>query len=184
MLDDVRLSKFFSYVLRHQPEKAGVSVDKEGWLDVDALIEAARRKGFLLDRARLETIVATSDKKRFTLTDDGRRIRAAQGHSTAQVDITHVRRSPPAILCHGTAEPNIASILEQGLHPGRRHYVHLSVDERTAVAVGRRHGDPVVFLVDARSMEEAGAEFYLAENGVWLTRFVGPEFLTRRTDGG
>lgn len=177
MRDIVRLSKFVSYVLRHGPEEAGVSIDKEGWVDVDALIAAARQKGFSLDNPGLKALEATSDKKRFTLSEDGTRIRAAQGHSSAQVNISFVTCSPPATLYHGTAKANVGSILERGILPGKRQYVHLSLDERTALSVGRRHGKPVVFAVNSSAMYQAGINFYQADNGVWLTRFVDREFL-------
>lgn len=176
-MNDTSLSRFVSYVLRHRPNEAGVAIDKEGWLDADALIEAARRKGFSVDRTGLKMLVETSDKKRFTLSNDGNRIRAAQGHSTAEVDITFATRLPPAVLYHGTAKANLSSILEHGLRPGKRHYVHLSPDEATARSVGRRHGEPVVLIVDSARMRNAGNEFYCSDNGVWLTRYVAPEFL-------
>ena len=50
-LDDT--SKFLSYVLRHQPEAIGLTLDGEGWADIDALIAGAARDGRALDRALL-----------------------------------------------------------------------------------------------------------------------------------
>jgi putative RNA 2'-phosphotransferase len=176
--DAIRLSKFLSYVLRHSPEAAGISLDREGWAEVAQVLEAARRKGFEVDEAQLGAVVANSEKKRFTLSEDGARIRAAQGHSTAQVEIAFAPMAPPALLYHGTAEANLPSILSSGLGPRNRHYVHLSPDEATAVQVGRRHGKPVVLRVDSGAMHAAGHIFYRADNGVWLTRSVPPEFLS------
>ena len=50
-----------------------------------------------------------------------------------------------------------------------RQYVHLSPDYQTAVAVGRRHGSPVVVLrIEAGTMAQSGVTFFLSENGVWL----------------
>jgi putative RNA 2'-phosphotransferase len=59
----------------------------------------------------------------------------------------------------------------------RRHHVHLSVDMPTAIKVGRRHGQPVVFAVDAGAMSRAGACFYRSENGVWLVDAVPSNYL-------
>ncbi|HEX8258298.1 MAG TPA: RNA 2'-phosphotransferase [Allosphingosinicella sp.] len=176
--DAIRLSKFLSYVLRHSPEAAGISLDREGWAEVAQVLEAARRKGFEVDEARLGAVVANSDKKRFTLSEDGARIRAAQGHSTPQVEIAFAPMAPPALLYHGTAETNLPSILSSGLEPRKRHYVHLSPDAATAVQVGRRHGKPMVLRVDSGAMHAAGHIFYRADNGVWLTRSVPPEFIS------
>lgn len=177
--DEIRLSKFLSYILRHAPEAAGLSQDRGGWAEVAQVLEAARGKGFDVDEARLGAAVANNEKKRFTLSEDGARIRAAQGHSTAQVEIAFAPMAPPALLYHGTAETNLASVLRSGLEPRKRHYVHLWPNAATAVQVGRRHGKPVVLRVDSGAMQAAGLIFHRADNGVWLTRSVPPEFLSR-----
>ena len=70
MSDDKLLtdtSKFLSYVLRHEPHAIGLSLDHEGWADVDALIAAAAQHGRMLDRGLIERVVATNEKKRFAL---------------------------------------------------------------------------------------------------------------------
>jgi len=173
------ISKFLSFVLRHKPEAIGLTLDAEGWADIDLLIACAIQSGQALTRLLLLEAVETSDKKRFTVSEDSLRIRAAQGHSTQSVAITHVEKQPPEFLYHGTATRFLASIREQGLLPGSRHYVHLSEDEQTATAVGQRYGKPVVLKVKALLMFEQGFRFYLADNGVWLTDQVQPEFLAQ-----
>ena len=74
-------SKLLSLVLRHAPERAGVTLDPQGWVEVEALLAGLAARGEGMSRAELEAIVRDSDKKRFTLSPDGERIRAAQGHS-------------------------------------------------------------------------------------------------------
>jgi putative RNA 2'-phosphotransferase len=37
----VRISKFLSLVLRHDPARIGLVLDSAGWVDVDALLAAA-----------------------------------------------------------------------------------------------------------------------------------------------
>jgi putative RNA 2'-phosphotransferase len=177
---DVRLSKFLSYVLRHAPEAIGLALDSEGWTGTEALLDAARRQGVGLDAAKLRQLVSHSDKKRFTLSADGSRIRAAQGHSSAQVDIAFVPLEPPPHLYHGTARASLESIMKDGLVAGRRHYVHLSDDEETAKGVGRRHGPSAILRIDTMRMHRQGHKFHRAENGVWLTRFVPPEFIRQQ----
>ncbi|POP43425.1 RNA 2'-phosphotransferase [Superficieibacter electus] len=172
-------SKFLSFVLRHQPEAIGLMLDAEGWANVDELIDRAARDGRVLTYELIATVVKTSDKKRFTLSEDGQYIRAAQGHSTPQVAIRYAEKMPPEFLYHGTASRFLESINTQGLVPGSRHYVHLSADVETARAVGRRHGKPVVITVKAMEMYQRGITFYQAENGVWLVAEVGRAFLVR-----
>ena len=67
--------------------------------------------------------------------------------------------------------------MREGLKPMGRQYVHLSADQDTAVKVGRRHGKPVLFAVDAARMAGDGLRFYRSENGVWLTDAVPAQYL-------
>ncbi|MDF7671074.1 RNA 2'-phosphotransferase [Orbaceae bacterium ESL0721] len=171
------ISKFLSYVLRHQPEAINIRLDTDGWVDIDTLISQANLHGESLTRDLIEQVIKTNDKKRFTLSEDGLKIRAAQGHSTAQVEINYIKQIPPQYLYHGTATRFVDSIKQQGLIAGDRHYVHLSLDEKTATMVGQRHGKPVVVKIKAQLMNQLGYKFYLADNGVWLTNSVPSEFL-------
>ncbi len=173
---DVAVSKFLSYVLRHDPGSIGLALDRQGWADVEGLLERASAAGRRLSRADLERVVATNDKRRFTLSPDGTRIRAAQGHSIA-VDLDLPAREPPPILYHGTADRFLPSILREGLVPRSRRQVHLSPDVVTARRVGARHGRSIVLRMDASAMYDRGHTFHEAENGVWLTDGVPPEFL-------
>ena len=170
-------SKYLSFILRHEPQSIGLQLDVEGWADIDDLIACANRHGRAIDKATIKTVVATSDKKRFTLSDDCSRIRAAQGHSISTVQLTYPEMMPPAILYHGTATRFLESIREQGLKAGSRHHVHLSLDVSTAVSVGKRYGKPVVLEIQAMRMHQRGFKFFLAENEVWLTDVVPAEFI-------
>jgi putative RNA 2'-phosphotransferase len=98
---------------------------------VDELITKANRHNVPLTSDSLKRIVETNDKKRFTFSEDGKRIRASQGHSIP-VDLQLTEEIPPALLFHGTALKNLESIKRQGLLKGRRHHVHLSADRQTA----------------------------------------------------
>ncbi|PCR98410.1 RNA 2'-phosphotransferase [Pseudomonas fluorescens] len=176
LLDET--SKFLSFVLRHEPQAIGLTLDSEGWADIDALINGAARDGRTLDRALIENVVASSDKKRFSISADGQSIRAVQGHSTKSVELQFEEKQPPETLYHGTATRFMDSINEQGLIPGSRHHVHLSQETATASAVGQRYGTVVILKVAARQMQEQGFKFYQAENGVWLTERVPAAFLS------
>jgi len=173
----VRLSKFLSRVLRHDPASIGVTLDAQGWADVEELLAGARRAGVPLTREALEQVVAENDKQRYALSDDGRRIRANQGHSIP-VDLGLEPVAPPAYLYHGTADQFAAAIRRDGLLPRRRTHVHLSPDEETARRVGARHGRPVVLVVDAGRLHGDGHLFYLSANGVWLTDRVPPAYIS------
>lgn len=178
--DLVAASKFLSLVLRHQPEVIGLSLDAEGWADIDALIRLARGRKFLT-RALIEAVVENNNKQRFAISADGQRIRARQGHSI-DVDLGLVPVTPPARLYHGTATRFVASIRREGLVKRSRQHVHLSADADTATNVGSRHGTPEILVVHAAKMAAAGHAFYRSENGVWLTDAVPVTFIDFGTD--
>lgn len=174
----VRISKFLSLVLRHEPAAGGVTLDEEGWVAVQELLEGAARQGFLFTRAELEEVVQTSDKQRFAFSSDAQRIRANQGHSIA-VDLGLQQLTPPDVLYHGTVERFLSSIMTNGLEKRARQHVHLSADVATATRVGGRRGKPVVLAIAAANMYADGFQFFLSANGVWLTDMVPPRYISR-----
>ena len=174
--DPIQTSKFLSLILRHEPAKFGVVLDEAGWTDVEALLEACRKHGRAFDRALLEQIVATNDKKRFSFDETGTRVRANQGHSV-EVELGYEPARPPALLYHGTATRFVAAIRAEGLKKMARHQVHLSGDEATARTVGQRHGKPAILVVDAAAMESDGFSFFLSTNSVWLVEHVPAKFV-------
>ena len=172
-------SKFISLILRHKPETIGISLDEHGWAGVHELIRGINASGnYNLSEDLLEEIVWTDEKQRYSFNEDHTLIRANQGHSVP-VDVELEKKTPPAMLYHGTGEKYTASIDEQGLIHKSRLYVHLSSDVETAKKVGSRHGKPVVYTVDCAKMTADGYPFYLSANNVWLTKEVPPKYLSR-----
>ncbi len=170
----MKVSKYLSKHLRHQPERIGLALDEGGWVEIDTLIAAAAAHGFPVTRAELDHVVATNDKRRFAV--EGTRIRASQGHSV-EVELGLPTATPPAYLYHGTVARNLDAIRAEGLRPMHRHAVHLSPDRETATRVGARRGRPVVLAVDAAAMHRDGHVFQVSANGVWLTEAVQPRYL-------
>lgn len=170
------LSKFIALILRHKPEAIGITLDENGWASVSELISGLKASGNEIDMQILEEIVAEDEKQRYSFNSDKTKIRANQGHSV-NVDVELKRAEPPEILYHGTGEKYVLLIGQEGLKPKSRLYVHLSKDIETAVKVGSRHGKPIVFEVKTGEMSRNGFEFFLSENGVWLTKSVPVEYL-------
>ena len=170
-------SKFLSLILRHKPETIGIKLDEHGWADVSELISGIS-KTRQFDMKMLEEIVRTDSKQRYSFNEDKTLIRANQGHSIP-VDVELEKKTPPEFLYHGTEEKFVSSIDKEGLLSKSRLYVHLSKDTETAVKVGSRHGKPVVYRVEAGKMADDGYEFFLSVNGVWLTKAVPAEYLSK-----
>jgi putative RNA 2'-phosphotransferase len=175
-MKDKDISKLLSLVLRHQPEVLGIQLDKNGWTEVDLLLEKLRKRSADIDFERLEQIVYSNDKQRFSFNEDLTKIRANQGHSVS-VDVELKQQLPPEFLYHGTVDKFLDGIRSEGLKKGSRLHVHLSKDMETAIKVGSRRGKPIVLTILANQMSEAGHIFYLSENSVWLCEAVPPSFI-------
>lgn len=185
------VSRLLSKVLRHEPGLVALRLDHAGWARVDDLLEGIRKAARApnaskrvraLPAVTLEMLIAlveSNNKQRFSLSPDGQRIRAVQGHSVA-VELGHPIVEPPAVLYHGTAAASWRAIATEGLKPGSRHAVHLSEDAVTAERVGARHGRPVVLTVAAKRMHDDGFRFALSDNGMWLVSAVPPKYLALR----
>jgi putative RNA 2'-phosphotransferase len=167
----VRKSKHLSSILRHRPEKAGITLTEAGWASVSALLLSMN-----LTKAELDQVVAENNKNRFEYSEDGMFIRARQGHSV-EVDLGYPEAVPPDTLYHGTSRQTVPVILRDGLKKMLRHHVHMSPDVKTAEVVARRRPKPVILTVDSKAMSAAGIKFFLTGNGVWLTDYVDPKYI-------
>ena len=173
----ITTSKFLSLVLRHRPETIGMQLDPDGWLEVNALIENANKHGNNISLELLHEVVVTNDKQRFALSEDGLFIRANQGHSVPHVNLDLSPIAPPNRLFHGTVAQFLPAIRVSGLLRRSRNHVHLSSDRKTASKVGMRRGKPMVLTIASAEMHNAGHQFFLSANHVWLTDSVPVKFI-------
>src|SRR4051812_44215188 len=124
-MDDVRLvkvSKYLSKHLRHQPERLGLALAPGGWVEVEDLLAACAHNRFPIRRDELVEVVARNDKRRFSFDESGPRIRANRGHSV-EVALQLEPVEPPAVLYHGTGHDSAEAIARDGLARMRRHHV-------------------------------------------------------------
>ena len=177
-MDLVKLSKDISYALRHAPQKYGLELDSEGNVPAEKLLEALNGRGRYertVTAEDIERVIETSDKKRFEIKDG--LIRALYGHSVAE-RISKDDIEPPDILYHGTAHKALGAIMDEGLKPMGRQYVHLSADTDTAVQVGRRRDKmPVILKISARKAYNNGIRFYRGNEKVILCDLVPPQYI-------
>lgn len=164
----IQRGKRLAFLLRHD---TSYSFDAHGWRKVSNLIT---NHGYTMEE--LTEIVVTNNKHLYEFSEDKNRIRARQGHSV-YVDVELEELLPPDTLYHGTAKSFLDSIMEKGLITGNRLYVHLSSTKGTATNVGKRHGEPIVLVIDAKKMVEDGYRFFLSRNGVRLTDYIDPKYI-------
>lgn len=169
-----------SHALRHAPERYNLTLDAHGWVEIDELLVALRRKRRAwnrLTREDIEAMMASADKQRYAIQGD--KIRAQYGHSVKQ-KIAKMAKDPPELLYHGTSPKVIDLIMRDGLKPMRRQYVHLSADLATATTVGKRHhANPIILHIYARRAFVAGVTFYQEENGIWLAEPIPATYVER-----
>ncbi len=71
-----KISKYLSFILRHEPESIGLKLDPQRWANVDELVEKANSNGKTITLTQVQQVVALNEQKIFVLSDDGLRIRA------------------------------------------------------------------------------------------------------------
>jgi putative RNA 2'-phosphotransferase len=172
-----KISRLLSYILRHNPQEFGLTLDNQGWVKVDDLLKSIWYKKQLIPFEDLKEVVANCEKQRFSFDETRTKIRANQGHSV-EVDIEYKKEEPPEFLYHGTATKNISSIHKEGIKRMERRHVHLCKEKETAFKVGKRHGTPVICVVQSKKMFKDGITFYLTANKIWLVDHVPPQYIS------
>lgn len=169
------LSKFLALMLRHKPEEFGLTLDAEGFADLNAVWMQVQRH--YRDVSIKEfSLWLESEKGQMRYEVEGSKVRARYGHST--IEVKYERVVPPEILYHGTTEAALGSIRSEGLTAQKRQYVHLSVETERATNVAGRHRSKIVLLkIRALDAHDAGLEFYHPEPKHYLVKSVPPDYI-------
>jgi len=170
---ETMVSKYVSYLLRHNPED--LEMDKKGFVELDDLISKARRRFPTMDKKLLMKIAEKNERKRFEIV--GNKIRALYGH-TIPVHMYLEEDKQTARLYHGTTPQAAKEILEKDLQPMRRRWVHLSPTEEIAQEVGkRRTNNPVILVINASEARRHGIRFFRATDKVYLCKYVPAKYI-------
>ena len=169
-----RFSRWMAYVLRHNPDRYGLRPDRYGFVDLEALLQIARRRYPDVAPTQLRSLIEAAGMERFEVSDN--RVRARYGHSIL-IEPAGAPIEPPPILYHGTDAVLVEAILAEGLRPTDRRLLHLSetADEARAVA-SRKAAQPVVLQIDAQGASRAGVSFY-RESKVFLVLGIPAAFI-------
>ena len=92
----VKVSRYISYLLRHNPEN--LKMDRHGFVSLDELLDKVKER-FQVDKKFIFEIVEKSDRKRFEIVED--KIRALYGH-TIPVELELQEDRTVKVLYHGT----------------------------------------------------------------------------------
>lgn len=175
-----RLSRTMAGVLRHFPERFDLKMDRQGFVDLRAFVNALQRKQRRYHWLRPHHVVAiieTDNKGRYEFRDG--MIRATYAHSF-EVELDHPAGVAPEKLYYPTTQEEVDIVLEVGLKPSDRKMVHLSKGIGDAVNAGRvRTETPIILEVDAQGAAEDGILIQKAGKTVYLTTDVPPKYLKR-----
>ncbi|UCC66214.1 MAG: RNA 2'-phosphotransferase, partial [Deltaproteobacteria bacterium] len=168
----IALSKLMTYILRHRPDEFGLVLDEDGFVSIKELQQAiAEEDGWsYVRRSHITEVVYTSDRERLEV--QGERIRATYGHSLPQ-KIRYEPTTPPKILYHGTRRKAYPHILQHGLDPMGRQYVHLTTSPELALRIGRRRDPkPLLLEIKAQRAHEEGVPFYQANPLIYVADHI------------
>ena len=173
------LGRIIAGVLRHFPEKLGVSIDGHGWVDISEFVHAigSSRSGFhWLRNHHIEAIALTDPKGRYQI--DGGMVRATYGH-TIDLDLSDLPDADLKEYFYPVTEEEMDVILEHGLNPIDRKHVHLSGSIGKAIEAGRvRTEEPLILRIDGKKALKKGVKIYQAGFDVYITERIEPEFLS------
>jgi len=184
--NSIAISKYLSYALRHGAASEHYSIDTEGFIPVNEIIQ---KKGFTLNQIR--NVVNTNDKQRFFMKEENGQyyIRANQGHTLKTVSDLELKPivDPNVIpvALHGTNTASWEVIKVKGLSRMERNHIHLASGEygEEGVISGVRKSARVMIYIDTAKAIADGMKFFLSTNGVILTEgfngVIPPEFFSK-----
>ncbi|HTP54564.1 MAG TPA: RNA 2'-phosphotransferase [Thermoplasmata archaeon] len=179
------LGRVMTGILRHFPDRYGLAIDPQGWIDLPEIVRAIGRRHpayHWLRPHHLVAIAETDAKGRYEVR--GEKVRATYGH-TLEVDLDLPTDNIPDYLYFPVTAEESAIVLEVGLKPSDRRKVHLSKTPAAARAAGKvRTPEPTILEIDAARAREVGIVIMQAGKTVYLADQIPPEVLRRSADDG
>jgi len=174
------IGRVMAGVLRHFPEKFELSMDKNGFVELNDFISAlqqTRRRLAWLRPHHIIAIIETDPKGRYEYRDG--KIRATYGHSI-DVELDLPTNGIPEKLYYPTTTEEVEIVLETGLKPSDRKKVHLSKTYNDATNAGKvRTPVPVILEVDTMKAIASGVVIQKAGKTVYLAESVPAEFISK-----
>jgi len=175
--EHVKISKMFSYVLRHAAHKLDVRIRKDGFVRLREIMKLKNFKPYTLEE--LMAVVYFDEKERYTMVreyDGELLIRANQGHTMKVVESTlllETIENPDDVqeCVHGTYLVHWPFIKRQGLSKVARNHIHLAngLPEDGKIRGMRSTAELFVYVDVGKAMED-GVVFYRSKNDVILTQ--------------
>ncbi len=166
-----KLSIYLSYILRHKPEDIDMKLDNEGYLDIVIMMNNINlHSKHHIDSDILLDIVRTDKKGRYQISEDGKKIRALQGHSIGLSVLIQKPYKPQTSVYHGTSVETLNEIIKSGEIKPINRDIHMTHYMDMAFASGKRKGSPVAIEIDVQTAVRDGLQFYISDNNVVLSK--------------
>lgn len=166
-------------ILRHFPEKFGLDMDAQAWVDMDEIIDNVRQKNPRSRWLRPEHIIGivkTDDKGRYQVKMN--KVRATYGHSL-DVALDLPTDDIPEALFYPSSPEEAEVLLEVGIRHSDRAMVHLSDTKISAKEAGsHRVTNPVILMVNTEDAIQDGVVIQKAGNHVYVTDFIPPNYIS------
>ena len=174
------LGRLMAGVLRHFPERLGLTMDDHGWIDMrefTSAVQLRRRDFHWLRSHHIHAIIETDPKGRYQFNNGS--IRATYGHSF-DVDLELPTDNIPDMLFYPTTDEEVEILLETGIRPADRKKVHLSKTYGDAEVAGKhRVESPIILSINAKSAIEDGISIHRAGTTVYVTDMIPSKFIER-----
>lgn len=178
------LSKFLSLLLRHKPAVLNLEMNNNGYVHLNEICQKMqkRKRWNWVEQKTIEKVVRNDPKGRFEVKEKNgdKYIRATYGHNKdLPISITYEElKANRRVLYHGTKKRFLKNILQKGLKPKSRKYVHLSANKKDALNVAeRRQGENVLLKIKVRELRQSGRKIFKATNKLFLCKHVPPEVI-------
>ncbi len=173
-----RIGRLMSGILRHFPDRFGLTMDENGWVHFEPFVRAVRKKLKWANQWLIKAVVYSDEKGRYELKGD--KIRARYGHSV-DVRLDDMPEATEDVLYYGTSEEEAQRILEVGIKPVRQTFVHLSTTFEKSVEVAMLRTDkPIVFEIDAKKARSDGMRIIKANDTIALAKEIPPKYIIRQ----
>lgn len=173
-----RFGRIMAGVLRHFPDRFDLTMDENGWVRVQEMVDSVKHRRSdirWLKPEHIRAIVDTDPKGRYQM--EAGRVRATYGHSI-ELDLDLPTDDVPNTLYYPAASDEAPIILDKGLYPEDRQMVHLSRTKVDALnAAQYRPGKPALIQVDARQAVTDGHKIMKAGTTVFICEHIPPQFL-------
>ncbi|MEE3260081.1 MAG: RNA 2'-phosphotransferase [Candidatus Latescibacterota bacterium] len=172
MINRSRISKLLSLMLRHRPDEFGLEIDAYGYAPLDQVVQGVRERYDEVTEADVVALVEDPEQRRFELNEFG--IRALYAHSFFVEMDGEPMDPPPDRFYMGTTKGAARRFADEGISPGDRYYVHLSLTRAAAESRSHQRDTPCVVEILADKAQADGCSFF-ARGEVVLTEEIPAE---------